>query len=146
MSEYLPTITNPAAASPQPEHVRNFVGLITFWRTLSVVLVQIGLWALAYLLPIWVVPHLPQLLLTGWRLPLTVFSSGVIRWFALLMVLQYTWTIVRATGATAVTAVMAEFGSESAKRSLDDAPGQLIEKAEETRKSPAQTGRTGNSA
>jgi len=74
--------------SLRPEHVRNSNGKITIRGILSVVLVQIALWALVGFFAVWIVPHLPRLLLTGWRLPFTDFASGFWQWFALLMVLQ----------------------------------------------------------
>ena len=131
--------------SLKPEHVLNSKGQFTLWETLSVVLVQIGLWVLVYLLSSWIVPHLPNVLLTGWRFPVTVFTSGVIRWFALLMVLQYVWTIVRATCKTTLMAAMAAYGSESAKKSLDEAAWQLMEKRAETETPSAKGSKTGNS-
>jgi len=104
----------------KPEHVGDSNEKITIWGLLAVVLVQIVLWALVGLSAAWIVPHLPRILLTGWRLPLTDFASGFWQWFALLMVLQYVWTIVRATQSTAFVAVMAAFGFQWARRSLDD--------------------------
>jgi uncharacterized membrane protein len=84
------------------------------------VLVHIVLWALVGLFAVWIVPHLPSFFLKGWRLPVTVFTFRVGQWFALLMVLQHMWTIVRATLSTAVVVAMAAFGFRWAKQSLDD--------------------------
>jgi hypothetical protein len=113
--------------SLKPGHVRNSNGKTTIWGILSVVLVQIVLWVLAGLCAAWIAPHLFRFFLTGWRLPLTDFSSTFWQWFAVLMVLQYVWTIVRATLSTAVVTVMAAFGFQWAKHSLDDGPRRVRE-------------------
>jgi uncharacterized protein YqhQ len=104
------------------EHVQNSEGKITFGRTLSVVLIQIVLWAIVFLFGSRIIPHLPAFLTTGWRLPVSFFVAAYLRWFALLMLLQYVWVIVRATGKTTTMAVLAAFGSRSAKQALDAAP------------------------
>ena len=109
------------------EHVRNSEGEITFGRTLSVVLVQIILWSIVFLFGSRIVPHLPVFLTTGWRLPVSFFVAAYLQWFALLMVLQYVWVIVRATGKTTTMAVLAGFGSRSAKQSLDAAPSRFVQ-------------------
>ncbi len=106
--------------SLKPDHVRNSDGRITSWGILSIVLVQIVLWTLVGFFAAWIVPHLPRFLLTRWRLPLTVFGSSILQWFALLMILQYVWTITRATLSTVVVALLARLGSQWAKRALDD--------------------------
>lgn len=106
--------------SLKPDHVRNPDGRITSWGVLSIVFVQIVLWTLAGFFAAWIVPHLPRFLLTGRRFSVTVFASSILQWFALLMILQYVWTITRATLSTVVVAVMARVGSQSARRALDD--------------------------
>jgi hypothetical protein len=111
----------------RPEDVRNSKGEVTFRGTLSMVLVQIILWALVFLYAVRIIPHLPRFLTTGWRLPLTFFIAAFWKWFALLMVLQYAWAIAGTTMKTAVIFVMAAFGSQSAKQSLDEAPRQFTE-------------------
>jgi len=107
------------------DHVRNCWtdGKLTFLRTLCVVLVQIVLWTLTGVFAFWVVPHLPSFFITGWRSPFTVFAAAVVQWFALLMVLQHLWRIVRATLSTAFMGVMASLGSQWAKQSLSDVAG-----------------------
>jgi len=112
----------------RPEDVCNSKGEITFWRTLFTVLVQIVLWTLVFVCAGWIVPHLPDFLITGWRLPLTVFASMFWRWFALLMVLQYVWAIAGTTVKTAVIFVMAAFGCHLAKQSIEQGVQQFIEK------------------
>jgi len=104
--------------------VRHSNGRITFWGILSIVLVQVVLWTLVGLFAVWIVPHLPRFFLMGWKLPVMVFASSILQWFALLMILQYVWTIARATLSTAGVALMARFGSQRAKQVLDDAPGR----------------------
>ena|SRR6185437_12272504 len=81
----------------EPEDVRNSKGEITVRRVLLAVLVQIVIWALIFFFALRIIPHLPHFFSTGWRLPIVVFVAFVCRWFALLMVLQYAWTILRAT-------------------------------------------------
>src|SRR5271169_1593723 len=83
--------------SLKPDHVRNSNGRITSWGVLLIVLVQIVLWTLVGFFAAWIVPHLPRFLLTGWRFSVTVVVSSILQWFALLMILQYVWTITRAT-------------------------------------------------
>jgi hypothetical protein len=115
-------------AGLKPEHVVNSRGrIISSWGILSVVLVQIVLWALAGFFASWIVPHLPHLFITGWRLPLVAFASELWQWFALLMVLQYVWILASVTARTAVIAVMAASGFRPARQSLDDARWLLIE-------------------
>ena len=106
--------------SLKPDHVRNSDGRITSWGILSIVFVQIVLWTLVVFFAAWIVPHLPRSVLTGWRFPLTVFGSSILLWFALLMILQYVWTITRATLSTGVVALMARLGSQWARQALDD--------------------------
>ena len=106
------------------DHVRNPNGEITCWGILSIVLVQIVLWTLVGFFSVWIVPHLPQFLVTGWRLPITFFGSSIVQWFALFMVLEYVWTITRATLSTAVVAVMARSGSQRAKEALHEVYSQ----------------------
>ena len=106
--------------SLKPDHVGNSDGRITSWGILSIALVQIVLWTLVGFFAAWIVPHLPRFLLTGWSFPLTVFGSSILQWFALLMILQYVWTIARATLSTVVVALLARLGSQWAKRALDD--------------------------
>jgi hypothetical protein len=89
--------------------LRNSEGKLTFWSTLSTVLVQIVLWATVGLFAAWVVPHLPQFLLTAWRLPFTIFASVFWQWFALLMILQCAWLLLRASGQTALHALHGGF-------------------------------------
>jgi hypothetical protein len=95
--------------SLKADHVRNSKGKISIHGILLVVLVQIVLWIITGVSAVWIVPHLPRYLLTGWRSPLTLFGSCVVQWFALLMVLQYVWIIVRATLSTAFVGAMAAF-------------------------------------
>jgi hypothetical protein len=108
----------------KPDHVRDSNGKITFWGVLSIALVQVILWTLVGLFAGWIVPHLPRFFHTGWKLPVMVFASSILQWFALFMILQYVWTIARATLNTAGVALMARFGSQRAKEVLDGAPGQ----------------------
>jgi hypothetical protein len=110
--------------SLKPDHVRRPNGEITVWGVLSMVLVQIVLWIMVGFFAVWIVPHLPQFFLTGWRSPITEFGSSILQWFALFMILQYVWTIVRATLSTAVVAMMAKSGSQKAKEALDNTPSQ----------------------
>lgn len=108
----------------KPDHVRNSNGRITFGGVLSIVLVQVVLWALVGLFAVWIVPHLPSFLLTGLKLQVLVFASSILQWFALLMILQYGWTMARPTLSTVGVAVMERFGSQRAKEALDDAHSQ----------------------
>jgi hypothetical protein len=112
----------------KPDDARNSKGELTFWGAFSIVLVQIGLWVLVFFLPHWIIPHLPSFFVTGWRVGFIVFFSAVLQWFALLMILQYGWTIIRATGSTAVMVMRAALGSQAAKRSLNNAPWRFIER------------------
>jgi len=105
-----------------PNHFRNSKGEITFWGIVSLVLVQIFLWTLTGLFAAWIVPHLPDFFLAGWRLPTTLFCSLFLQWFSLLMILQYVWMIVRPTLNTASVAVMAKFGWQWAKEALQSRP------------------------
>lgn len=107
--------------SLKPDHARNSKGRITFWGLLSIVLIQIVLWMLVGFFAAWIVPHLPRLFLRGWRFSATVVASSILQWFALLMILQYVWTVTRATLSTVVLAGMARLGSKWAKRALQDA-------------------------
>jgi uncharacterized membrane protein len=130
----------------KPEDLRNSRGDTTVGVTLSIVLVQIALWMIVFFFALPIARHLPGFFITGWRFPVTFFIAGCARWFALLMVLQYVWTMMRATGKTTVIAVMAALGSESAKQSLEEAPLRFLGRAEEAKKRPpAQRGGTGNS-
>lgn len=88
--------------SLKPDHVRSPKGKLTFGGIVSMVLVQIVLWTLVGLFAVWIVPRLPHFFLTGWRFPVTVFASSIAQWFALLMILQYMWLVLRATILTAV--------------------------------------------
>ena len=108
--------------SLKPDHVRDSNGKTTFWGILSILLVQIVLWTLFGLFSAWIVPHLPNFFLKGWRFPVTLFVSSGFQWFALFMILQYVWTIARATLSTAGVVAMAKLGSQWAKQALDDAP------------------------
>ena len=108
--------------SLSPDHFRNRNGKITFWGVLSLLSVQIALWTLVGLFSTWIVPHLPNFFLTGWRFPVTLFVSSGFQWFALLMILQYVWMIVGPTLSTAGVVVMAKLGSQWAKQALDNAP------------------------
>jgi hypothetical protein len=106
----------------KPENVRNAEGKISVWSVISFVSVQVILWVLVGLLSVRIVPHVPHFFLAGWRLPLTLFVSAVWQWFALLMVLQYVSHVLSATLDTTLVAVMAGFGSKSARQLLDDSP------------------------
>jgi hypothetical protein len=108
------------------EQVCNSRGEITVRRVLAVVSVQIVLWTLVCICAFPIVRHFPHFLVTGWRLRFTFLFAGFWQWFALLMVLQYVWVIVRATGKTTTMAVLAAFGSGSAKQSLDAAPFRFM--------------------
>jgi hypothetical protein len=112
--------------SLKPDHVRSSNGRITFWGTISIVFVQLVIWTLVGFFAAWIVPHLPRFFLAGWRFPVTLLGSSIVQWFALLMIIQYLWTILRPTLSTAVVAMMAMFGSQWAKRELDNAPGPQI--------------------
>jgi hypothetical protein len=57
----------------------------------------------------------------GWCF-VTLFVSSGFQWFALFMILQYVWTIARATLSTAYVVAMVKLGSQWAKQALDDAP------------------------
>ena len=107
--------------SLKADHVRNCWadGKITFWRTLSLVLVQIILWTLTGLFALCIVPHLPSFFLTGWRFAFTVFATAVVQWFALLMVLQYVWLLLRATALTALYAISSSFRERDTIRKLE---------------------------
>jgi len=106
-----------ADTSLKPNHARNSNGRVTFGGVLSIVLVQIVLWTLAGLFVVWIVPHVPRFLLMGWKLPLTLFTSAFCQWFALIMVLQYFWTLIRVIGTVVICsfsrdeAAMAAFGT-----------------------------------
>jgi hypothetical protein len=110
-----------------PEHVRNSRGEITVRRILAIMSVQIVLWTLVCISAFPIVRHLPRFLVTGWRLHFTFFFAGFWQWFALLMILQYVWMIVGTSLKTAVVFVMAKFGSQSARQSLDEAPWRFFE-------------------
>jgi uncharacterized protein YqhQ len=97
-----------ADARLKPEHLQNSEGEITFGRTLSVVLVQIVLWAIVFLFGSRIIQHLPAFLTTGWRLPVSLFVAAYLQWFALLMVLQYVWIILRAITALPMLAKRVE--------------------------------------
>ena len=107
--------------SLKAEHVRNCWTdrELTFGRTLSVVLVQIVLWTLTGLFALRIVPHLPGFFLTGWRFSFTVFATAVVQWFALFMVLQYVWLLLRATVLTALYAISRSFRERDAIRKLE---------------------------
>ena len=125
-----------------PEDVRNSEGDITVRRILSVVLAQIVIWALVFYFSLWIVPHLPGILITGWRLPLTFLFLAFWKWFALLMILQYAWTLVGTTVKTAVVFVMAKFGSRSARQSLDEGAWRFFEMERQASIKQERTGRT----
>src|SRR6516225_2583197 len=57
--------------------------------------------------PAWIVPHLPDFFLAGWRFPITLFCLLFLQCFSLLMILQHAWTIVRPTLNAASLVVMA---------------------------------------
>ncbi len=99
--------------------MRNSDGRITSWRILSIVLVQIVLWDCCFFRRL-ICSDISRSVFTGWEFPLTVFGSSILLWFALLMILQYVWTITRATLSTGVVALMARLGSQWAKQALDD--------------------------
>jgi hypothetical protein len=86
------------------------------------VLVQIALWTMVGFFAFWIVPHLPDFVLTGWRAIVTVIGFSILQWFALFMIIQYVWTIVRATLSTGLLAARGRFGSRGAQQVLDDAP------------------------
>ena len=109
--------------SLKPDHARNSEGRITFWGVLSIVLVQIVLWTLAGLFAVWIIPHLPRFLLVGWRLPFTLFVLTFSQWFALLMILQYFWTIMR----VARTAAIRSFSRDEAAMAAFGAPWHFME-------------------
>jgi hypothetical protein len=111
----------------KPEDVCNSREEITVRRILAVVSVQIVLWTLVCIFAFPIMRHLPRFLVTGWRLPLTFLFAGFWQSFALLMILQYVWMIAGASVKTAVVFVMAKFGSQSARQSLDDAPWRFLE-------------------
>jgi len=92
---------------------------LTFGRTLSVVLVQIVLWTLTGLFAFWIVPRFPSFFITGWRFPFTAFALAVVQWFALFMVLQYVWLLVRATVLTALYAISSSFRERDTIRKLE---------------------------
>jgi hypothetical protein len=106
----------------KPGDVCNSTGEITARRILAVVSVQIVLWTLICIFAFPIMRHLPRFFVTGWRLGLTFLFAGFWQWFALLMIVQYTWTLIGTTVKTAVVFVMAKFGSQSARQSLDEAP------------------------
>jgi hypothetical protein len=108
--------------SLQADHTRDSKGRITFWGVLSLVIVQIVLWMILGFFAVWAVPYLPRVLLTGWRAPIVAFASGILQWFALLMVLQYMWIILRATLSTIFVGIMALLGFQWARQSLSNAP------------------------
>lgn len=107
------------------EYFRKTKGEITFWSILTLLLVQIGLWVLIAVIAVRLVPHLPTFLLSGWRFPFTVFCSSLVKWFALLMILQYAWMIVRPTVKTAIVFIMMKSGSQWAKQELNEVPHGL---------------------
>ena len=111
----------------KPEHVCNSRGEITVQRILAVVFVQIVLWVLVCVFAFPIMRHLPRFLVTGWRLPLTFLLAGFCQWFALLMILQYVWMILRTSLRTVVVFVMAKFGSQSARQSLAETHWHFLE-------------------
>jgi hypothetical protein len=108
------------------ELARNSEGKIKFWRIISLVLVQITLWALVGFSSVWIIPHLPNFFLTEWRGAIVVVGSSVLQWFALFMVLQYFWMLLRPALSLAAVATMAWLGSKRAKEMLDVAPWQAM--------------------
>ena len=107
------------ATSLKPEHVRNSKREVTIWGTISIVLVQIALWILVFFFVLPVISHLPGFLITGWRLPLTSFVAACVRWFALLMVFQYVWLVLRATLLTALYTFSSSFRERDTIRKLE---------------------------
>lgn len=108
-----------ADTSLKPDRARNSNGKTTFRVVLSIVLVQIVIWTTVGFFTAWVVPHLPPFFLRGWTFPMTVFASGVVQWFALLMVLQYAWLLLRATLLTALYTFDASFRERDTIRKLE---------------------------
>jgi hypothetical protein len=111
--------------SLRADHTRDGKGRITIWGVLSLVIVQIILWMILGFFTVWAVSHLPRVLVTGWRAPIVAFASGILQWFALFMVLQYIWMILRATLSTAFVGIMAVLGFQWARQSLNSAPSWL---------------------
>jgi len=103
-----------------PELLRNAEGKITVWSTVSVVLVQITLWILVELFAAWVPPHLSAGLMSGPIAFVVFFGSAVVQWFALFMVLQYVWRLLRATART-LLAVSGSFRARQNLRALGQA-------------------------
>jgi hypothetical protein len=68
--------------------------------------------------------------------------AGFWQWFALLMILQYAWTLVGTTVKTAVVFVMAKFGFPSARQSLEEAPRHFLELEQQTSIKRERIGRT----
>jgi hypothetical protein len=125
----------------KPEHLCNSKGEITFWRTLSMVLVQILLWTGVFFLTLSIVPHLPDFLITEWRLPLTFFVAVICRWFALLMLLQYVWLLLRSSARTALYAASSSVRQRETIRSLET---MVSKTAEREKKTSTQHGNTGS--
>lgn len=105
----------------KPTHVRNANGQTSSWGILSVVFVQIVLWILVGLLAAWVVPHLPSFIESGRMAFIAFFGSAVLQWFALFMVLQYAWLLMRATARTVMFTVSSNFRERETLRALDQA-------------------------
>jgi hypothetical protein len=95
----------------KPEYVTNSEGRITVSRVLSTIAVRIGLCVVVFILVGKIARHFP--------LPLVDFAASFCRWIALLLILQYAWTIVSTTGKLAIVVVMGRFGSSWALDSLD---------------------------
>jgi hypothetical protein len=96
-------------------HAQSPDGKISSWGVFSIVLVQIVLWTMAGFFAAWIVPHLPQFFLTGWRFPITVFGSSILQWFALFMIAQYLWLVLRSTVRTLAYAKRV-YGGQSGTR------------------------------
>jgi hypothetical protein len=111
--------------SLSPENLRDRNGKIGFWSVLSVLVVQIVLWMLVGFFSFWILPHLPNFFITGWRFPATLFVWSALQWFSLLMIFQYVWMIARASLSTTSVVAMAKLGSQRAKQAIHDAPGKV---------------------
>lgn len=105
------------------------------------VLVQILLWTGVFFLTLSIVPHLPDFLITEWRLPLTFFVAVICRWFALLMLLQYVWLLLRSSARTALYAASSSVRQRETIRSLET---MVSKTAEREKKTSTQHGNTGS--
>ncbi len=84
------------------EHVEHSDGQVKFRTTLLTVVMQVGLWIGVYLVAARFPRWLPEFLVLGWRLPLVLFGSFFVEWFAALMIVQYVWKLCSATVLTAI--------------------------------------------